>query len=396
MEHAKAPGLKLRPRAGRPPVPYWIATPAAVAAGYPVKTVNLTGVEDVAARCHTLQGEMLEWMGRPRVRSFDGTLGALLAIYQTHEDSPFHNLKPGSRHPYVSYLRKLTATYGDVRLARMTALDVKGWHKVWRAPVVAGGAERLGAAAMALAVLKSALNFGMVSGFSDCSRLREAMKAMTLPSPSPRDQAPTAADVERALTAAHELGRPRLALCYALQFETMVRQWDLIGQWAPLSDPRPSAVTWKGEKWIGPTWAAIDENLVLTITPTKTEKSTRARVHVNLSRCPMVMKELASIPESARMGPLIVNEHTGLPWHADTFRSAWAEVRERAGLPTSLWNRDLRAGGNTEAEIAGAGVEDRAKVAGHSTKVNERVYSRDRLAASDRVVQLRAKLRSGE
>ncbi len=43
--------------------------------------------------------------------------------------------------------------------------------------------------------------------------------------------------------------------------------------------------------------------------------------------------------------------------------------------------------------MAGAAVEDRAKMAGHSTKVNASVYSRDRLAASDRMIEARQRFR---
>ena len=113
---------------------------------------------------------------------------------------------------------------------------------------------------------------------------------------------------EKAIAAAHMIGKHGAAFGYALQFETTARQWDIIGQWVPLADPRPSAVTYQGKKWIGPTWAAIDANLVLTLTPTKTERSTNAKIHVDLSRCPMVVEELALIPQEARSGPLVVNE----------------------------------------------------------------------------------------
>src|SRR5271166_2585688 len=104
MEHesAKAPGLKWRARAGGPPVPYWVASPAAIRAGFDLKTINLSSEapEDIQARCATLQAEMLEWIGRSRPARFDGTLGSLLAVYETHEDSSYHALKPGSMQPY--------------------------------------------------------------------------------------------------------------------------------------------------------------------------------------------------------------------------------------------------------------------------------------------------------
>ena len=391
----KAPGLKWRARAGGELVAYWVAKPAAVAAGYPVKTANLTGVplDCVAARCERLEEEMLAFMGKPRTPEFIGTLGSLLEIYQTHEESPYRGLKPSSLKPYNTYLPKLIAEHGAVRLDRLTGLDIKAWHKVWRAPVEEGAGERLGAAAMRLSIIKAAVSFGFVSNFPHCERLTNMMRELRLPSPAPRDQAPTAADIDKARAAAHALGKHRAAFCYALQFETIARQWDLIGQWVEMSDPRPSAVLANGRKWIGPTWANIDDNFVLTIVPTKTETTTRAKVHVNLSKCGMVMEELARIPESGRVGPLIIHEATGLPYLRSSWEWLWREVRTEAGLSEKLWNRDLRAGGNTEAEIAGATTDDRAKLGAHSSKVNAAVYSRDVLAASDRVVEARARFR---
>jgi hypothetical protein len=163
-----------------------------------------------------------------------------------------------------------------------------------------------------------------------------------------------------------------------------------------MSDPRPSAILDNGDKWIGPTWAAIDETLTLTLTPSKTEKTTKASVHVHLRNCPMVMAELARIPAEERTGPLIVNERMGLPYRQPLWRMVWREVRQRAGLPDALWNRDLRAGGITEAEKAGVSSDDRSKLAGHSAKINREVYSRDRLAASDRVAAARNRFRKGE
>ena len=238
----------------RRPVPYWIAKPSAVASGYPLKTANLSSVplDQLADRCAALEAEMLEWLaGVTRRQSFDGTLGALLKLYQTHEHSPYRNLKPSSYKSYDPYLGRLARAYGDIRLDRLTGLEIKQWHKVWRGPD-----NHLGAANMALAVLKAAVSFGMMSGIPDCDRLRGSMSVLRLPKPAPRI-APTA---ERA--AAHAMGRHRAAFAFALQFETTARQWDVVGQWVRMDDPRPSALTLGSHKWIGPTWATIDGNLV--------------------------------------------------------------------------------------------------------------------------------------
>jgi hypothetical protein len=57
---------------------------------------------------------------------------------------------------------------------------------------------------------------------------------------------------------------------------------------------------------------------------------------------------------------------------------------------------ESRFAGITEAEKAGVSSDDRAKLAAHSAKINRAVYSRDRLAASDRVAEARTRFRKGE
>ena len=69
---------------------------------------------------------------------------------------------------------------------------------------------------------------------------------------------------------------------YALQFETTLRQRDVIGEWVELADPRPSSILGYGQKWLGPTWANIDDNLIMRVTPSKTENTTEKRVTFDL------------------------------------------------------------------------------------------------------------------
>ena len=144
----------------------------------------------------------------------------------------------------------------------------------------------------------------------------------------------------RSRRAAHQAGAPRRALAYALQFETTLRQWDVIGQWVPLSDPRPSAIIDHGEKWIGPTWAHIDAHLILRLVHTKTEETSEAAGTYDLSACPMVVAELASVPADKRSGPLIINERTGLPYRLRAVQGS-LEGRFQAG---GLAHEDVESG----------------------------------------------------
>jgi len=120
---------------------------------------------------------------------------------------------------------------------------------------------------------------------------------------------------------------------------------------------------------------------------------------LDLKMCPMVMEELAKVPVEARRGPIIVNPRTGLPYRNWYFGEVWRKVRKATGIAKSVWNRDARAGGVTEARQAAAPtpdnlLDDVAKQAGHSNKrTTARVYDRDRLEAARRVAQARVAYR---
>jgi hypothetical protein len=186
--------------------------------------------------------------------------------------------------------------------------------------------------------------------------------------PRPRTEAPTAAEVTAAIKAAHELGHPRAALAYALQFEGAMRQWDVIGQWVPLSHKAASTIIGGTSKWVGPMWSQIDENTILRYTPSKTAFTSGAQVTLDLRECPMVMVELGKVPSEARRGPLIVSPKTGVPYREARFRGLWRAVGKLAGIRPEVWNRDLRAAAITEGRQAAAPTDDAAKVAGHASK----------------------------
>jgi hypothetical protein len=191
--------------------------------------------------------------------------------------------------------------------------------------------------------------------------------------------------------AAHEIQHPRAALAYAIQFEGVVWQWDVKGQWLPMSDKTPSAIHYKGKKWIGPTWANVDENLILRWTPTKTETTTAPEIVVDLRACPMVMEELEWVSQEARKGPLIPDLETGRPYSEDRFNEVWRAVAKAARLSPKVGNRDLRKSGSTEARAAGAPIDDLKKLMGHApdTAVTADVYDMANLAAHRRIATAR-------
>jgi len=395
QDRPKSPGLKWRKRIGGD-VPYWFADSAATKSGFPIKSRNLAHLvghpAQILEQAQILQREMLAWMSGDRggagVR-FDGTFKTLFEIYETDSESSFNNkIKKHSRSSYAVYLRKMIVHIGQRRIDECDGRDVRKWFKQWK------DGSGLGAARMALAVLKAAISFGVMCRIRGCAEFQAVLSVMEFERLPSRTFAPTAAQITLARQAARESGRPLVALAYAIQFETTLRQWDVIGQWVDLDDPRPSAVLAYGKKWIGPTWTAIDNNLIMAkVKPTKTEDTTEITVSFDLSVCPMVCEELELIPHEKRTGPLIVNTDTGLPFIRHTFQNAWKADFKVAGMPKGMWNRDLRAGGITEGGKAGASKDDRRKLAGHSKEETTEIYDRDQVEAHRRVMKARKQFR---
>jgi hypothetical protein len=86
----------------------------------------------------------------------------------------------------------------------------------------------------------------------------------------------------------------------------------------------------------------------------------------------------------------------GAPIYDAAIHAALEAVRLAAGLPLTMWNRDLRARRDHRGGMAEASSDDRAKLAGHSgSRITRRSYDRDILVASDRVAAARAKFRKG-
>jgi hypothetical protein len=239
---------------------------------------------------------------------------------------------------------------------------------------------------MAFSVLKTALRFSVACGLEDCGKLLAMMDALDIPRPKPRKMIASPDQVTAAREVAHRHKRPSLALGYAIQFETSIRQWDVIGQWYRLDYPIVSDVLGPEGKWRGLEWKHIGEDLVLRYKAGKTEDTSNEDYVIDLRLCPMVIEELQFWPAEKRVGPVIVDETTSLPYVARVYESWWRRrIRKEANLPVKLWARDLRASAVTEGRAGGATLDDSGKVAAHSSpRTTAAVYDREKLEAHRR------------
>jgi hypothetical protein len=139
--------------------------------------------------------------------------------------------------------------------------------------------------------------------------------------------------------AAHKMGYPAIALAQALQFDCMLTQKDVIGEWVPHAEPGFSDVINGRKKWLrGVSWKEFDMDSMIL----EHKASFNGRpVKIDLTDAPMVREELARIGNLPSSGPVIVGKN-GLPWDDDEYRRIWRLIADAAGVPEDIRNRHSR------------------------------------------------------
>ena len=394
MKIDNAPGLVLR-RRKEGWAAIWQARSDLAAKGYrptSQRILFLSGddpTEDEAAMiadaCNALQDQMLVWArGGVPAGSHDGTIGGLIRCYQTDPDSDFHKLRYGSKRNYRNFFKIIEQDHGNELVAKLTGRLARQWHREW--------SERGTAMAHGLVtMLRTALTFGAtILDDPDCRVARETLRDMKFAMAKPRSSHITAEQVIAIRRKAHELGHPSIALAQAFQFDLMLRQRDVIGEWVPMSELGTSDVVHEGRKWLrGIRWSEIN-GMVLKHVTSKRQKE----IEFDLNCAPMVLEELAFFGDVKIAGPIIVHEATGRPYLNDTFRKLWREIADAAGLPREVKNMDSRAGAITEALAAGASLDSVRKAATHSDVKMTARYSRGDAEAAKAVADARNRSRT--
>lgn len=395
--HFDFPGLKRRPNKDGRTRLYWVARSDLARAGYRPRTVPLHydwtdpaqhGL--IASACAKLQAEMLEWAanrGSDRM-PFNGTVGDLIRRYQTDEASPYRRVKWNTRRTYDQVLGVLENAVGARALARVRLEDFRRWYDAARKPKTPDGPERIRKAHGLISMLRRVVAYGVAAELPECARLSAILGATEFEAPAPRREklmvAHVAAFVDRAL----ELGRLSLALGTALQFETTLRQRDVVGEWEPLRDGAASSgIVLGGRRWTnGLTWTDLANDFEIYKQTTKTG----AIAAHDLKLCPMTMTIIAMVAAERRVGPLIIDETAGRPYAEHAYAREWRLIADAAGIPRSIRNMDARAGGISEADDAGADLDDIRSQAAHALASTTARYVRGTIGKSRKVARLRA------
>jgi hypothetical protein len=332
---------------------------------------------------------MLAWAAglRSSERFYDGTLAALVRRYQHDPASQYQGIKWNTRRTYDQVLDVIEKAFGKRALAGLHIGDFRRWYDEAAKPKAAGGLPRVRKAHGIISMCRRLFAYGISAEIPECARLATILNASRFKQPGRRRIKLELAHVQAFVAEALKRNRASVALGTALQFETTLRQRDVIGEWEPISQgTEHSGIVLRGRRWVhGLTWADISSELTVFKETTKTG----AVVGHDLKLYPLVYSILTAVQPHQRIGPLIVDEKAGRPYAAHAYTREWRVVARAAGVPDHVWNMDARAGGISEGDDAGADLDMLRSTAGHSQASTTARYVRGTIGKAREVAKLR-------
>jgi hypothetical protein len=394
---------------------YWAADEAEVCKGYLPRTVrihvdlSLSEPEAVSATCAIIedicqreQQAMLSWADgnrddRKRLKPrFDGTIGSLAQLYKSDPESGFQYIKANSQANYSEWLTIVEKTIGHLRISFVPAKYFRTCFEGWVKPAKEGGPERERRAYGCIQMVRVLLDYGIQADLPACRKLRDAMEKIRFPTRAPRDETMLYAQAKAVVEMCLRENNKSMALAQAIQWDTMMRQRDVIGQWRfePEDHQLKPGEIRKGKLvWSGLT---IDKIVPGGLLEVRTSKKGQPVLHL-IDECKLVMHVIPFIDRSVPNAPVAVTSQ-GQPWGDHrAFGKAWRRYADKAGLPKTVWNMDARASGVTEASAGGAKDDDIASNVGHASKLTtRRIYKRKAPQISRRVQESRRAARAAE
>lgn len=314
-------------------------------------------------------------------------LRKLIRLYQKDPLSRWHGLRYATRRNHRNLLRQIDRRHGHVRLKKIKGRTLLKWHADWL------DGHKFSSAHAFIKKLRAVLGFGLtILEDRECARIRQVMSSLRFPGTPKRKQRVTADQAQAIIAVAHRKRCHSIALAQAFQFELMLRQKDVIGEWLPLKEEGEAYLVDGKSKWLrGLLWEEIDADFILRHRTSKTGKV----AVFDLKLAPMVMAELARLKRQPERGPVIVEEETAAPFRSWAFRRAWRSIARAAKVPDDVFNMDSRAGGISEAFEAEANPDFIRVSATHSELSTTQGYNRgEELASSKAVARARVKRRN--
>ena len=404
----KAPGFKkIRRGPGKPVDLYWQASDAAIEAGYLPKMVPIavdleapeTAVALIESRCAELQTEMNAWLDGQRddrlrlAPKWDGTIGSLIDCFRSDEDSAFQEVQDDTADGYDVWFKMIRETVGKRVLKFVVPKDFRRWYREWQKRSAGKGGDGTRTAYGGIQGVRMLLNYGIECRFRVCKDLREDMDMIRFRRGAAREETLSYGEVKAIIECALADGNKSLALSQALQYETFLRQTDVIGKWSkvePTYVAQPGEIVLRGKVWRGLTMDMISLGKDLRI---RTSKTGQAVIH-RVGSCELVVLVLGHYTPDGWKGPVACRAD-GTPFpDRQSYAKAWRSVAERVGVGRKKQNRDSRASGISEAAEAGVSDDVIQQQSGHAGKqILRKAYKRLGGDASQRSHEARREYR---
>lgn len=367
---------------------YWRPPSRYLAAGYTTKNVRLHGDDlDRAARCRELTREMMRWYDNGKPKLAPGTWHALFAKYRADDVSPLHDVKGNTRKTYLVDLAYWEGVLGETMIATMTFVEAK---TLLRKMQDRGRSTHF--ISSKWNALRRFNNYGVALRWKECDEVQKILSQLRVPSPKARNASPTKEHVLAVVAAADADGATAFATGVLFQWRLSLRAMDVRGDFIPLAPgDQPSGICSGRRRWSdGLTWDMISADLSkLTKTPSKTEKALPDAIVWDLTLTPDLQDRLAAVPVDKRIGPVIIQKH-GMPFDRFTYGDAWRRYAKKAGVPSDIQLRDVRAGAANDAERNGATPLDIKKQLNHASLDTTERYLRETSRGVNNVLRLRA------
>lgn len=298
------------------------------------------------------------------------------------------------------------------RTSEVSITEIKGrtihlWHQIW-----SDNGKKVSMGHALVGMLRTLVNFG--AAYLDdleCARVAIILHNLKFENGQPR----TVRIVRDQVVAICNAARPTLpmvSLAQTMQFEFGWRQKDLLGEYIPVSERGISDILDGNRKWMkGLRWEEIDADFIVHHITSKRKKLSEP----DLKLAPLTLRELGHmwpgcyeikkaekegeadkiIPHREVLpakGPVILDQHRGIPYYADDFREEWRGFAVACDVPLNVQNRDTRAGAVSEAIALNANPEHVRDMATHSDVSQTRDYSRAHRENTATVMEIRAKL----
>ncbi len=377
-----------------------------------LEDLNDIAIAEIQDTCNRMQSQMLVSSkgGLPEIVvavPFDGTVRGLIGAYKTDPMSPYvipKKMRYVSRQNYNWLMGRIDKDMGLMLLSEVKGRTIMEMHGKWSAPAVPDGKKKVSVSHSLVGMLRTLFSFGTaLLEDEQCRRLSGILSEMRFENGKRRTSITTDEQVAALCAQAHAEGWHSIALTNSFQWDGIMRQKDVIGEYIPISEPDfLSDIIVGNRKWArGLMWSEIDDDFLMSHMTSKRDKMLVAPLRM----APHVMAEfarIAGVPADdltrdmlPRTGPVVKHDLHGVPWDDNDFRWRWRQLANTVGIPKTVFNMDNRAGAISDAIIKGASLEHVRHAATHSELSTTIGYDRGSERNTISVMQVRFPTKTG-